>query len=221
MTDSLSRTPWSGHSFFTRGFLPIYDWMALGCHCRFIWQCPSKYILEFYNQHISGNHLDIGAGTGYFLDQCKFPVQRPRLALADINPNGLAMAKKRLKRYQPEVYGCNILEPFTIDNTGFDSIGLVNVLHCLPGTMDSKSPAFRNIAALLNPGGILFGTTFISQEVRHSFLAGFTFWWANRLGIMSNKQDTLESLTRNLNQYFEESQVEIHGCEAFFRARKG
>ncbi len=220
MADSARRTPWSERSLWMRGILSLYDWMALGCHCRFIWQCPSIYILEFYNQHITGNHLDIGAGTGYFLDNCRFPAQHPRLALIDINPSGLAMAKKRLARYQPRLFQRNVLEPLNLEADRFDSIGLVNVLHCLSGTMDTKGEVFRNILPLLNPGGILFGTTFLYRGIKRSPLAAITFWWTNLFGFMSNKRDSLESLTRQLNRYFTESRVEIHGCEAFFWARK-
>jgi SAM-dependent methyltransferase len=191
-------TPWSGKAPYTRFFLSIYDWFALECHCRLIWQCSASHIVEFYNQNVSGNHLDIGVGTGYFLDKCRFPHNNPRLALIDINPNSLVRAKKRLKRYQPSIHQINILEPISLNMHGFDSIGLSHVLHCLPGNMETKEIVFKNILPLLNPGGIVFGTTFLFHGTKRNLLATTTFWLANRLGFMSTQQDSLVGLTRSL-----------------------
>jgi SAM-dependent methyltransferase len=220
MSRNSSWTPWDGQALYTKSFLSLYDWFALGFHCRFIWQCPSSHVLKFYNQHISRNHLDIGAGTGYFLDKCKFPIEYPRLVLLDINPNSLAMAQKRLKRYHPQVYRKNILEPLCINTLGFDSIVLSHLLHCLPGTMDTKGIVFQNIMPLLNPGGIIFGTTFLYNGIKRNPLASYTFWWTNLFGFMTNKQDNLDGLARNLKKYFSESHIELRGCEALFWARK-
>ncbi len=215
-----SRTPWSGHALYTKAFLAVYDWLALGLHCRLIWQCPPIHVLELYNQHISGNHLDIGVGTGYFLDKCMFPIEHPRLVLFDINPNSLAAAQRRLERYRPQAYRGDILEPLRINAPGFDSIGLSHLLHCLPGTMDTKGAVFQNIVPLLNPGGVVFGTTFLYEGIKRSPFANCMFWWTNRLGFMTNKQDSLEGLAENLDGYFSESHIELRGCAALFWARR-
>jgi len=66
MSANSGRTRGSGQNLYSRAFLSIYDWFALGLHCRYVWQCPSGNVLNFYNQHISASHLDIGVGTGYF-----------------------------------------------------------------------------------------------------------------------------------------------------------
>jgi SAM-dependent methyltransferase len=215
-----SRTPWSGHALYTKAFLSAYDWFALGFHCRFVWQCPPSHVLELYDQHISRNHLDIGVGTGYFLDKCRFPTEHPRLVLVDINPNSLAVAQKRLKRYHPQVHRRDILEPLCIDTPGFDSIGLSHLLHCLPGTMDTKGTVFQNIMPLLNPGGVVFGTTFLYEGIKSNPLAKYMFWWTNLLGFMTNKQDSMDGLAQNLRRYFSESHIESRGCGALFWALK-
>lgn len=220
MSNKSSETPWFSQSVINRLFFSIYDWFALGLHCRFIWQCPSGQVIRFYNQHISGNHLDIGVGTGYFLNKCRFPVEHPRLELMDINPISLTRAQKLLSRYQPRVHRRNVLEEITLDPPGFDSIGISHLLHCLPGDMSTKGIVFQNVLPLLNPSGVVFGNTFIYKDIRHSHLASITFWWANLLGFMHNKSDSLAGLSRNLKHYFRESHIEIHGCEAFFWARK-
>ena len=141
------------------------------------------------------------------------------VASSEYVPGSLAAAGKRLKRYQPEVYQRNILEPIYLNERGFDSIGLTHLLHCLPGTMETKETAFRNILPLLNPGGTVFGSTFLYRGIERNLLANVTFWWTNRLGFMSNKQDSLEGLEKSLKKYFSESCVYCCGCEALFRAR--
>jgi 2-polyprenyl-3-methyl-5-hydroxy-6-metoxy-1,4-benzoquinol methylase len=138
----------------------------------------------------------------------------------DINSDRLAAAQKRLKRYHPQIYKQNILEPIYLDVHRFDSIGLSHVLHCLPGTMETKDIVFKNILPLLNPGGIVFGTTFLYQGIKRNLLADNTFWLANRLGFISNKQDSPEGLARSLKKYFTESHIDLCGCEALFWARK-
>jgi hypothetical protein len=120
--------------------------------------------LEHYNRHVSANHLDVGVGTGYFLDHCRFPSHTPRIALMDLNRNSLDFASRRIARYKPETYIRNVLEPIAIDALRFDSIGVNYLLHCLPGTMESKSVAFDHLKALMNPGAVLFGSNFAARR---------------------------------------------------------
>jgi 2-polyprenyl-3-methyl-5-hydroxy-6-metoxy-1,4-benzoquinol methylase len=176
-------------------------------------------MLELYNQHVTANHLDIGVGTGYFLDKCRFPSTTPRLALLDLNPNCLEMAAKRVARYSPEVYRGNVLDPIEIDPPKFDSIGILNVLHCLPGAIETKGIVFDHLKALLNPGGVVFGSTLLYGGIRRSLLATLVFNRVNRAGAMTNKEDDLEGLERSLEQRFAETSVSVIGCEALFRAR--
>jgi len=75
--------------------------------------------------------------------------------LLDLSQSSLAVAARRLKRYEPEVYQVNVLEPIAIEGTKFDSIGLAALLHCLPGTIKTKGVSFDHLKALMNPGGVL------------------------------------------------------------------
>ena len=220
MSELSPRRVKAGQALYTRVFLSVYDQLALGLNCRFTWHCPSDKVLELYNRHVSANHMDVGVGTGYFLDNCRFPGANPRVVLVDLNPNSISVARTRLSRYSPEVYRRNVLEPMDIDTPAFDSIGLSHVLHCLPGTMETKVIAFGHLEALLNPGGILFGTTLLYRGVKRSPLATCVFWWLNLAGIMTNRQDDAEGLKHGLDQHFAESHIEIVGCEALFWARK-
>ncbi len=116
----------AGQAVYTRRMLLVYDVRVLMLSNRFVWKCPCSRLVAHYNQHISANHLDVGVGSGYFLDHCRFPVLSPRLALMDMNPNSLDFTANRVARYSPEVYQRNILEPISGEDeiAPFDSVAL-------------------------------------------------------------------------------------------------
>jgi len=143
----------AGQAIYTKQYLSIYDLLVLGLANRFVWRCPTQRILDLYYRHVTGNHLDVGVGTGYFLDRCKFPSAAPRVALMDLNPNSLEFCARRIARYRPERYCHNILEPITIDAPKFDSVGLSYLLHCVPGSITSKAVALDHLKPLMNPDG--------------------------------------------------------------------
>ena len=111
----------AGQAVYTRRSLRLYDFVVLGLTNHLIWNCPTQRLIEQYNKHISENHLDVGVGTGYFLDHCRFPSHTPRIALSDINRNSLDFAAQRIARRTPETYLRNVLEPVSITAVNFDS----------------------------------------------------------------------------------------------------
>ena len=207
-------------SLYSKFLLFFYDWLLLGCNCSFLWKCPSRHMLELYNRYVTANHLDIGVGSGYFIDKCRFPSDNPRLALMDLNPNSLAVAGKRLARYNPETYRRNVLEPLDLDVPAFDSIAMMNLLHCLPGNMQTKGVAFQNAAEFMSPGSVIFGSTILYRGVNRNLTTTRALKMANRRGYMNNLEDTAEGLKENLERYFSESSAYAIGCEALFWARK-
>jgi ubiquinone/menaquinone biosynthesis C-methylase UbiE len=209
----------AGAAIYNPWILSIYDLGVIQFSNQFAWRCPSPRILDFYNQHISANHLDVGVGTGYFLDHCHFPSAAPRIALLDLNPNSLRVTAHRLRRYSPTTHVANVLEPIQLDAPRFDSIAINYLLHCLPGTMRSKQAAFDHLTVLLNPGGVLFGTTILGQGMRPNFLARRLMKLYNAKGIFSNDQDNLDDLESNLQQSFREYSTFVVGCVAFFWGR--
>lgn len=64
-----------------------------------------------YRRHLPSNHLEVGVGTGYFLEHSHFPGPQPRLALLDLSPHCLERTAARLSRYAPEIYRANALAP--------------------------------------------------------------------------------------------------------------
>ena len=209
----------AGQAPYSRLFLAVYD-PLVRFNCRFIWKCHPGRVLDLYNEHLSANHLDVGVATGSLLDYCRFPAPNPRLALMDLNRNSLRIAAKRLARYSPETYRRNVLEPIEIESPRFDSVGVANLLHCLPGTMKTKAAVFQHLSALLNPAGTILGCTILYRGVERSPQATLMMHLFNAMGAMTNKQDDLEGLKRNLSGEFSESSVEVIGCMALFRARK-
>lgn len=210
----------AGQAVYTRRTLSLYDLIVLRISNRWIWRCPTPRLLDFYNQHITANHLDVGVGTGYFLDSCTFPSQQPRIVLMDLNENCLVAAGQRIARYAPETEKRNVLEPIEYDGPAFDSIGLNYVLHCLPGDLPHKGQVFDHLLPLLNPGGVLFGSTLLSAGVPRSWPARRLMSVYNRKGIFSNTTDSLETLKAELSKRFEDWRVETAGCGALFAAKR-
>jgi ubiquinone/menaquinone biosynthesis C-methylase UbiE len=209
----------AGTAIYSKQVLLLYDLGVIKLSNGFAWQCPSHLILEFNNRHISANHLDVGVGTGYFLNKCRFPSNTPRLALLDLNPNSLRMAAERLRRYRPTMRLADILEPLQFGAPKFDSIALNYLLHCLPGTLRNKQIVFDNLKPWLNPGGIVFGTTILGQGIRPNFLARRLMKLYNAKGIFSNGQDNLPDLEAILKRHFRDYETKIVGCVAFFTGR--
>src|SRR3954453_3780390 len=120
----------AGQAVYTREFLArVYDPLVVRYTNRFNWRCPSTRLVKMYSEHVAAAHLDVGPGTGYYLDRCHFPTQTPALTLLDPNPNVLAAASARVERYAPSVVAANVLEPIDLEPERFGSIGLAHVLH--------------------------------------------------------------------------------------------
>ena len=209
----------AGHAFYTKRALAVYDLAILGFFCRFAWKCTSSRILEHYNRHVSANHLDVGVGTGYFLDRCQFPDPTPRVGLMDLNANCLDVASRRVARFEPEVHLANVLEPIELETPKFDSVGMNYLLHCLPGTIASKSVAFAHLKPLLHPGGVVFGATLLHGGVERNWLARRVMDRNNAHGIFSNADDDLDGLRSALSHHLSDTSVEVVGCVGLFMGR--
>lgn len=206
----------AGQAVYTKRMLSAYDIIVLVLSNRHIWKCPSSKILAHYNRHVSGNHLDVGVGTGYFLDRCSFPSSPPRIALMDLNSNTLAFASQRISRWNPETYQQNIFEPIEPTMAPFDSVGINYLLHCLPGSMEEKTVAFDKLKLVMKPGARIFGSTILQGGVTKSWMANWLMAFYNKKGIFSNIEDNLEGLHRELCQRFVNITVEVVGCVALF-----
>ncbi|MDE0633026.1 MAG: class I SAM-dependent methyltransferase [Caldilineaceae bacterium] len=209
----------AGQAVYTRRSLRLYDFVVLGLTNRLVWKCPTPGLIAHYNKHVTANHLDAGVGTGYFLARCRFPSDAPRIALLDVNRSSLDFAAARIARRGPEKYLRNVLEPLSIDAANFDSVGVNYLLHCLPGTIGSKTVMLDHLKALMNPGAVLFGSTLLQGGVSRSWAARRLMAFYNGKGIFSNRDDDLEGLKQALGQRFRDVSVEVAGCAALFSGR--
>jgi hypothetical protein len=206
----------AGQAAYSKRALAIYDILVLGISNSFIWKCPSSRIEELYSKHVSANHLDVGVGTGYFLDRCEFPAANPRVALMDLNPNTLEFASKRISRYKPETYRRNVFDPISMNIQPFDSVGMNYLLHCLPGSISEKAVVFDNIKSIMNRNAVIFGSTILQGDAPRSWTARRLMRLYNQKGIFANAADDIESLKEALNRRFENVSVELVGCVALF-----
>lgn len=197
----------------------IYDSLVLGFSNRFVWKCPTRRLLAQYDDMASANHLEVGVGTGFFLDRCRFRTAPSRLVILDQNAYTLAHAAFRLRRYSAQAYQRSILEPLKLGDPGFDSVGINYVLHCLPGDIAGKAVVFEHLARVMNPNAVLFGSTTLYHGVEKNPLARLCLAAYNRLGIFCNLDDSLDGLKKMLAQYFSETRVEVIGCSGIFVCR--
>jgi ubiquinone/menaquinone biosynthesis C-methylase UbiE len=209
----------AGQAVYSPWVLALYDWWVLGISNQWIWRCPTRHLLDHFNRHITANHLDIGVGTGYFLDHVQFPSTTPRLALLDLNPTCLQVAAKRVARYTPATFQTNILESLNLETPHFDSISLNYILHCLPGTLQTKAIVFDHLNTILNPGGVIFGSTLLHDCDQPHWIADHLMQTYNAKKIFSNDEDHEEELRTLLTQRFSDVSIERKGYAALFSAR--
>lgn len=208
-----------GQAVYSIKVLNVYDILVLGVSNRWIWQCPTPILLDWFNEHVSSQHLDIGVGTGYFLDHCRFPTTPPKLTLMDLNPNTLNYANGRLARYQPQLIEHDVFQTLSdVPKALFDSVSINYLLHCLPGDMPAKAVVFDHVLPLLSGNGVLFGSTILQGGVTRNGAAKRLMALYNKKGIFSNTQDSLESLKSELQARFSNVRIEITGCVARFAA---
>ena len=206
----------AGQAVYTKSLLSFYDLIVVNISNSYIWKCSSSLIEAHYNACVSHNHLDVGVGTGYFLDRCRFPSDNPRVALMDLNRNSLEYTARRLARYHPETYQQNVLEEISAPIRPFDSVGTNYLLHCLPGNITDKAVVFDFLKSLMNSGARVFGSTILHSGVERSWLAKMLMALYNRKGIFSNTRDSLEGLRSALSQRFDKVTIEVVGCVALY-----
>jgi SAM-dependent methyltransferase len=211
---------YAGQKQYTPAFLDhLYDRVVVGFSNTCVWRCRSKHIVGLYDEHVADSHLDVGPGTGYFLDRCSFPAAVPEITLLDLNPHVLDTASRRIARYAPRTYQADLLEPLDLEPGSFGSIALTHVLHCVPGSIAEKVAIVERLAVLLRPGGVLFGTTVLAGGVPQTLLSRAHIAGLNGKGIFSNRGDDLDGLRRELATRFPDHELTTSGSIAQFVVR--
>ena len=111
----------------------------------------------------------------------------------------------------------DVLKPLPVDGP-FDSAALNGVLHCLPGPFPRKAAAIANVAAVLDPSGVLFGASILGRSGRHRWLARRVLEVNNRRGTFDNLDDTEDGIREILEASFERVEMDTVGSMAIFAA---
>lgn len=209
---------YAGQAAYTPAMLRSYDTLVVGLSNRAVWRCPSEEMVAAYEANVGPHHVDVGPGTGYYLDAANLP-QLDQLALVDANHAVLEHAAARLAHHAPRLVQANVFEPID-DVGGADSVACNFLLHCLPGDMDDKAEVIANVARLLSPGGVLFGATILGDSARHHALGRVVMRAYNAKGVFGNADDTLDGLRHAIAGSCTDVTIDVRGAVALFRARR-
>jgi len=205
-----------GQREYNRLLLNLYDPLVLGPIARFVWRCPTSGLLERYRRHVRDRHLDVGPGTGYFLERSGLP-DGSRVTILDPNRNVLGHVSRRLRSLNVTSVEADALKPLPVDGP-FDSAALHLVIHCLPGPLGRKATAVANVASVLAPTGVLFGASVLGTTGQHTRAARGMLSVFNRQGGFDNLDDTEEGLREILGASFQQVELETVGSIAVFAA---
>ncbi|MBI2762480.1 MAG: class I SAM-dependent methyltransferase [Chloroflexi bacterium] len=208
---------YAGQRDYTRALLNLYDPLVLGPIARFVWQCPTGGLLERYRRHIRPNHLDVGPGTGYFLEHSGLRAGSA-VTILDPNRNVLRHVARRLRQFDVTAVEADVLKPLPVAGS-YDSAALHLVIHCLPGPMSRKAAAVSNAAATLAPSGVLFGASVLGISGRHNWIARRFLAAFNRQGGFDNLADTEAGLREILEASFDHVELETIGSAVLFAAK--
>ena len=193
--------------------LRLYDAGVLGLTNRLIWRCPTATMVEHYRSHAGRSHLDVGPGTGYFLER----IDSPSLTLLDLNASCLAAAADRVGHGRSIAsLQQSFFDPLPREHS-FDSIGLNFLLHCIPS--HEKWDRLSQLRGHLRPGGTIFGSTLIPDPETATLAARALNSTYNKLGVFGNADDTMDELENALRGYTEVSTRRV-GQVALFSARR-
>lgn len=208
----------AGHQVYSRWTLPFYDFVVHGISNRWFWSCPTARLQQWFDHHATGNHLDVGVGTGFFLDRSRRENPWQRIALLDANPDCLRSTAQRIARHRPEVIQADLSESFRDRTSPFQSVSMMYVLHCLPGKLEFRQRVVQHCSEVLLPGGCLFGATILGQPRPSSSLGMRVMDIYNRKGVFGNANDSIELLESVLSSQLDEVIVEQFGSVAMFSA---
>jgi ubiquinone/menaquinone biosynthesis C-methylase UbiE len=208
----------SGAKIYGPLVLRFYDLWVLGVSNHLFWKCPTRDLLQLYERNIGARHLDIGVGTGWYLDHIKNCSSD--ITLVDLNENSLAVTAKRIARLSPKKIKADALKPLPLKGVLFDSVALMYLLHCLPGEMSTKVSLFSDVEKYLAPGGTIFGATILGQGFSGNIGARTIMNLYNRKGLFCNQHDDVTTLESALQTNYDNVVIRKIGCVTAFAAKK-
>ncbi|MGJ0121688.1 class I SAM-dependent methyltransferase [Williamsia sp. MIQD14] len=203
---------------YTRLALPLYDAWVLRISTPLAWGCSLNALRGLYAENRSSDHVEVGVGTGFFLNTRAPTAAKRALTLVDMSPSALEYTAARLRTQEPVRHEGDVLNRDTLPRRQFDSVGANFLLHCLPGPMSSKAAAVENLAALTAHDGTTFGATVLNSG--HWPLGKLLMRLYNQTGVFGNSNDTEMELRQLLEASFQDVEVERRGSVAIFRASR-
>jgi len=119
-----------------------------------------RLALPFIHQHLQGrsgndhNFLDLGCGTGVFLEEVKRNWAGLNVTGLDLSPAYLGKARARLNRFGKVDFVQSAAEDTGRVSAAYDMISAVYLFHELPPKV--RKLVLREVARLLRPGGLFF-----------------------------------------------------------------
>ena len=208
-----------GYKTYHRRALSCYDMVVFHGSLPRFWRCPLENLTELYTRSLGARHLELGVGTGYLMEHSRFPVSNPKITLVDLNEATLDYTAKRMRFFETAKVVGNALEPRPVAKSSHDSAALSLLMHCIPGSLLDKGVAIKHAAATVRPGGIVFGSTVLSQGVPVSRAGRRLMKKFNDKGIFHNDKDSLQDLRTVLEQNFADFELYTRGSVGLFRAR--
>ena len=101
---------YKGQAGYNAAMLAIYDVWVLGFMSRAVWKVPVAQGVDRYRQHMGHRHLDVGPGTGYFIEKAD-PPRDTAITLLDPNRTVLRQAAKRLEERHPVTVEADVMTP--------------------------------------------------------------------------------------------------------------
>lgn len=193
--------------------LRMYDAGVLGLTNTAIWRCPTRELVDHYRQHTGARHLDIGPGTGYYLQRIDPEV----ITLLDLNPSSLARARSRIGDHiAVDELQQSYFDPID-PGQQWDSIALNFLLHCIPDR--AKWDRLARLRENLCPGGTIFGSTVITDPATATVLARTLEAVYQRIGVFGNAGDTTDDLAHALAGW-DDLHLQRRGQCILFSARR-
>lgn len=222
MSREVTQAEKDGAALYNRAALVAYDTIVLRLSNGLAWGCPTERLLAHYDTHLGSRHLDIGPGTGWYLQNATFPTASPEITLMDLNPATMKLTSSRLaaRGLTAATHVGSILAPITIEHDPFDSVAANFVMHCVPGTWQDKGVAFSHIADVVADDGVFFGSTILGRGVPHNFFGkALSSVYNGPAKVFSNRYDDRDGLVAALETAFENVDVQVVGTVAVFAAR--
>lgn len=204
-------TPWR---------LAFYDIWVLGIVSTWAWGCRiGQYLIPLFRSNVGKNHLDIGAGTGYYLRKAHIPAST-QLTIVDNEEAALNVAIARSNR--PDAHGivADILQPLHVAEK-FDSVSMYYLLHCLPVPVAAKCRVFSHLKKNMTADGVIHGANVLGRGVRKdNWFAAFIRRGCLRHGVFHNQGDNAYEFERALRENFQQVETWVVGSIFIFRAAR-